>query len=87
MDKWSGQERHLFSEADYFDPVSVDGSDLTRGVCRALWCSEEGALKITDKDGNIVDDVPVFAGLNPLRAKAVDEPTTGDAPTSVFALY
>ena len=68
-------------------PVTPGASALANGACRAILCSENGFLNLTPVDGAVREDIPVFAGYNPLSALVIDQPTTGSAPGTVVALY
>lgn len=67
--------------------VTPGASDLANGVCRAIRCSEDGFLKLTNEAGQVRDNIPVFKGDNPLTAKAINSPSSGSAPAVVVALY
>lgn len=68
-------------------PVTPGASDLAGGLCRAILCSEDGALNLTDAGGVARTNVPVQKGYNPLQASVINNPSSGSAPGVVFALY
>ena len=81
---------HLKTGGDpAFDYVEVtpSGTALADGPCRAILCSEDGALDLTTINGDVRASVFVQKGYNPLRAAVIDEPTAGTAPGTVIALY
>lgn len=73
--------------SDIYVPVSPGSSDLALGMCRAILCSEDGALNLTDATGTIRTNVPVQKGYNPLGASVINDPSAGSAPGTVYALY
>lgn len=68
-------------------PVTPGSGALTNGLCRAILCSADGALNLTDASGTVRTNVPVQKGYNPLRASVINNPSSGSAPTTVVALY
>lgn len=73
--------------SDFYVEASPSSDPLEWGMCRALLCSEDGALNLTDNSGDVRENVPVQKGYNPLRASVVDDPSTGSAPGTVYVLY
>ena len=73
--------------SDYYVGVTPGATALSDGLCRAILCSEDGALNLTDKSGNVRANVPVQKGYNPLRASVINNPSSGSAPGVVYALY
>lgn len=71
---------------DYVE-VALASTPLPQGECRVILCSADGALNLTNAAGVVRENVPVQKGYNPLVASAIDDPTTGSAPGSVFACY
>lgn len=78
---------HQTDPANDYVAVELSPDRLPGGTCRAIRCSEDGALDLTTPKGTVRQSVPLFKGDNPLRARAIDEPTTGSAPGVVVALY
>jgi hypothetical protein len=75
------------ASADDYVPVTPDGEPLEGGPCRAILCDEDGFLNLTTIGGDERESVFVLKGYNPIKAAAIDLPTTGDAPNAVWALY
>ena len=73
--------------AEDYVPISPGTSELAGGLCRAILCSEDGTLNLTNALGVEREDIPVGKGINPLSALIIDDPTTGTAPGVVVALY
>lgn len=63
------------------------GTPFEKGLTRYLACNGSGNLKITLATDEVVDDFPVVEGMNPIKVKMVEAPTTGAAPTAVFGVY
>lgn len=84
---YGGKNEGPSDPADDYVTVVPSASDLADGVCKAIRCSADGALKLTNARGVERDNVPVFKGDNPLRAKVIAAPTVGSAPATVVALY
>lgn len=81
------QKRNVTEPADLYVTVTPGSGDLANGLCRAILCSADGALNLTDKWGNVRTNIPVQKGYNPLRAKVINNPSSGSAPATVVALY
>lgn len=73
--------------ADDYVIVTPGAGDLAGGVCKAILCSTDGVLKLTNARGVERDNIPVVKGYNPLRAKVINTPGAGAVPTVVVALY
>ncbi len=71
----------------YYVPITPGSGDLADGLCKAIHANEAGNVNITQTDGTVRADFPLVAGLNCVRAKVINTPTTGSAPSSVWALY
>jgi hypothetical protein len=84
---FGGKNESASDPADDYVTVVPGAGELANGVCKAILCSADGALKLTTWRGTVRDNVPVQKGYNPLRAKVIDVPTVGAAPATVVALY
>ena len=84
---FGGKNEGASDPADDYIPVTLGASELPDGVCKAILCSGDGFLNLTTARGVARASVPVFAGINPLRAKVINTPTSGAAPATVVALY
>lgn len=73
--------------SDVYVAVDPSGTALSLGPCRAILCSEDGALNLTDSTGSVRTNVPVQKGYNPLGASVINDPSAGSAPGTVYALY
>lgn len=67
-------------------PVSPsDTLDLPDGPCRGLLVGVGGNATIIDASGNIVPNVPLQQGYNPIAVRRVN--ATGIGASAIFALY
>jgi hypothetical protein len=73
--------------ARFYVPITPGSSNLADGVCKAIHANEAGNVDLTQEDGTVRADFPLVAGPNFVRAKVINTPTTGTAPSSVWALY
>ena len=83
---YGGKNEAVGDPADDYVPVTPSATPLADGTCRAILCSEDGFLNLTNR-GPERENIPVVKGFNPLRARVIDEPTAGAAPAVVVALY
>lgn len=82
-----GATRHDYSTSGKFRAVTPnDSTDLTGGVCRALWVGGAGNVAVHDSEGNAVTFVGVAAGSTlPVRTNRVM--STNTTATSIVALF
>lgn len=73
--------------ADYYVPVTLGSSTLASGTCRAIVAEVAGRVNLTQDDGTVRENFPLAAGVNAVRAKVINNPTSGTAATGVWALY
>ena len=73
--------------SEYYLRVTPGSGALADGMCRAILCSADGALNLTDGSGQVRTNIPVQKGYNPLRATVINNPSSGSAPTTVVAIY
>lgn len=64
--------------------VTKADSDLPLGRCFGLLVGTAGTANLGDADGNILANVPLQAGYNPLSVKQV---RTGGTASDIWALY
>jgi hypothetical protein len=67
-------------------PVTLGSTTIT-GTCRAILAETAGRVNLTQPDGTARTNVPLTAGVNPIKANAITSPTSGTAATGVWALY
>lgn len=60
------------------------GTAFTRGACRALLVGTAGTCNLTDGDGNVLTNVPLQAGYNPIIVNSIEAGGTAD---DIWALY
>lgn len=73
--------------ASIYVPVTLNGNAFADGTCRALLVETAGRANLTQSNGTIRENVPLVVGYNPIKCKAANTPTSGDAATGVWALY
>lgn len=74
--------------SDWYLPVAPGSGQIAAGkLCRAILCSEDGALNLTDASGSVRANIPVQKGYNPLQASVINNPSAGSAPGVVVALF
>lgn len=59
-------------------------ANLVDGACRALLVGTAGTANLMDAAGNILTDVPLQVGYNPLAVKQV---RTGGTADNIWLLY
>jgi hypothetical protein len=64
--------------------VTKADSNLPEGECRALLVGTAGTANLMDATGQILADVPLQAGYNPLKVVQV---RTGGTSDDIWALY
>lgn len=84
---YAGKNEGASDPADDYVPVTPSATPLVDGVCKAILCSADGALNLTNARGVARASIPVQKGVNPLRAAVINNPTAGAAPATVVALY
>lgn len=62
-----------------------NSNEFTDGPCRALLVGTAGAATVVDAEGNTATLIPLQAGYNPIRVKAVR--ATGLTAANIWALY
>lgn len=60
------------------------GVALANGPCRGILVGTAGTLNMTDLEGNVLTDVPIQQGYNPLFATSFQAGGTAD---DIWALY
>lgn len=70
--------------ASSYPLVTKANSALPNGPCRALLVGTAGTANLMDLYGNIETDVPLVAGVNPLKCSQV---RTGGTADNIRALY
>lgn len=56
-------------------------------VCQCIIAEVAGRVNLTQPDGVVRANFPLFAGYNPVKAKVVNDPTSGTAATGVWLGY
>lgn len=64
--------------------VTKANADLPDGLCRGLLCGTAGTVNLMDGTGEILANVPLQAGYNPISVKQVRTSGTAD---NIWALY
>ena len=73
--------------SEHYAPVTLGSGVLANGACRAIVAEVGGKVNLTQTDGTVRENYPLQAGENAVRAKVIDNPTSGAAATGVWALY
>jgi hypothetical protein len=68
-------------------PVTLGSTALAGGSCRAIMAEVAGRVNLTQPDGTARANYPLIAGYNPIKARIIDNPSSGSAATGVWALY
>lgn len=64
--------------------VTKANNDLARLPTKGLLCGTAGTVNLMDAEGNIVADVPLQQGYNPIQVRQV---RTGGTADDIWALY
>jgi hypothetical protein len=68
-------------------PLTESDDEFVDGTCRALWIGEAGYVNITTSNGTDLDDVPVQAGLFPLKCNKLRSGASTPAASNIYAIY
>jgi hypothetical protein len=78
--------KDVTAATDYY-AVTLSATPLANGVCRAILAGSSGLVNLTTEEGVVKVDFPLQAGYNPVRAKAINQSSTGPHASNVWALY
>jgi len=65
-------------------PLTKGAAMPTQGACRALLVGTAGTANISDGDGNVLTNVPLQVGYNPI---IITNLAAGGTATDIWALY